>query len=100
MESYIEIIIYFATMVLTWILGYLSKKSTWVNNNLIPIQNLAIGIIVGFVNYIFTKDLAYSLTLVTSSLTAGGAYDIYHGKNKIKEGNEKWEEHCEESIGE
>ena len=98
MENYIEIIIYFATLVLTWFLGQLSKKYNFVNINLIPIQNVAIGVLVCVINWIFTKD--FSLALATSGLMAGGSYDILHNYNKIKKGNEDWEEHCEEKIGE
>lgn len=99
MENYIELCIYLASMCLTWFLGYLSKKSTWVNNNLIPIQNFCLGVIIGGINYIFTKDLKTSIELGIAPLTAGGIYDMYHGKNKIKEANEEYEE-TNEKIGE
>ena len=99
MENYIELCIYLASMCLTWFLGYLSKKSTWVNNNFIPIQNVAIGAATGLIYYLFTKDYKFALELATSGIMAGGSYDIFHGKNKIKEANEEYKE-TDEKIGE
>lgn len=77
----IELIIYLATMILTWLLGQLSKKFEFIENHLIPIQNLCIGLIVAIVNYIVTKD--FSIALATSGLMAGGTYDIIHNLKKI-----------------
>lgn len=65
----------------TLVFGFLSKRFKWVNSNLIPLQNLAIGIIAAIINYIITKD--FSLALSASGLIAGGAYDIVHNINKI-----------------
>jgi len=100
MENYIEVTIYLATLFFTWILGILSKKSTWVNNNYIPLQNFLIGVVVAIVNFIITEDFAGSLIYLTSGLVAGGGYDIYHGLAKVKQGNEEWEATEEEQIGE
>ena len=65
----------------TLVFGFLAKKYKWVNSNLIPLQNLVIGIIAAIINYIITKD--FSLALSASGLIAGGAYDIVHNINKI-----------------
>ena len=74
-------IIMIVTMVVTWILGIVSKKSNWVNNNLIPIQNLAIGIIVAGVEWVITGD--YSTALALSGVLAGGTYDVFHNLSKL-----------------
>lgn len=72
------------TIVVTWILGYVSKKSTFINNNLIPVQNIIIGLIVAIIEWIITKDFSTSIAL--SGLIAGGSYDILHNLEKIVKG--------------
>lgn len=79
--EHMELIIYFATMILTWLLGQLAKKFEFIGNHLIPIQNLCVGLIVAIVNFIFTKD--FSIAIATSGLMAGGTYDIIHNLKKI-----------------
>lgn len=74
-------IISIVTFIVTIIFGTLSKKSKFISNNLIPLQNLLIGVIVSLVEYIITKDFNLALTL--SGVLAGGAYDIVHNLNKI-----------------
>lgn len=74
-------IISIVTFIVTIIFGALSKKSKFISNNLIPLQNLLIGVIVSAVEYIITKDFNLALTL--SGVLAGGAYDIVHNLNKI-----------------
>lgn len=69
------------TIVVTWILGIVSKKSTWISNNLIPLQNIAIGLIVAVIEWIITKD--FSTAIALSGLLASGSYDIVHNLNKI-----------------
>lgn len=78
MESFI---LYGATLLVTWILGYFAKKSNYISNHLIPIQNLLIGIIVTVVYWLITKDFEAAL-MVTGSL-AGGLYDIVHNLEKL-----------------
>lgn len=78
MENFI---LYGATLLVTWILGYFSKKSNYISNHLIPIQNLLIGIIVTVVYWLVTKDFEAAL-MVTGSL-AGGLYDIVHNLEKL-----------------
>lgn len=69
------------TIVITWLLGIVAKKSKFIKNNLIPIQNLFIGLIMAIVEWIITKDFKVALGL--SGLIAGGAYDIFHNLEKI-----------------
>ncbi len=79
-------IITVVTIVLTWILGVFAKKSEFISNNLIPIQNILIGVFVAIIEWIITKDFKVAIAL--SGLLAGGAYDIFHNLEKMikKEG--------------
>ena len=70
----IEIILSLVTIVVTFILGLLAKKATWISDHIIPIQNLIIGIVVSIIYYFMTKDV--SVTIAMSGIIAGGAYDI------------------------
>lgn len=74
-------IITVVTIVVTWILGALAKKFNWLSTNLIPVQNIAIGIIVALIEWIITKD--FSTAIALSGILAGGAYDIFHNLEKI-----------------
>ena len=69
-----EIIMSLVTVVVTFILGLIAKKVSWVSDNLIPIQNLVIGIIVSLIYYFMTKDVSINIAL--SGLLTGGTYDI------------------------
>ena len=69
-------IITVVTIVVTCILGALAKKFNWLSTNLIPVQNIAIGIIVALIEWIITKD--FSTAIALSGLIAGGSYDIFH----------------------
>ena len=73
------------TIIATWILGVLAKKSTFINNNMIPIQNIVIGIVVAVIEWIITKD--FSTAIALSGLIAGGSYDVFHNLEKIVKGN-------------
>ena len=73
------------TVFVTWVLGVVSKKSTWISNNLIPVQNLIIGIVVAIIEWIITKD--FSVAIALSGLFAGGAYDIAHNLQLIFKGD-------------
>lgn len=77
-------IITVVTIVVTWILGALAKKFNWLSTNLIPVQNIAIGIIVAIVEWIITKD--FSTAIALSGLIAGGSYDIFHNLKKLIKG--------------
>ena len=84
---YSEEIISAVTIIITLILGYFSKKSKFISNNLIPIQNLIIGLVVAIVEFIVTKDFFKSIAM--SGILAGGTYDIFHNLTKINEDNYK-----------
>lgn len=74
-------IITVVTIILTWILGIFAKKSKFISNNLIPIQNILIGVIVAIIEYIITKDFKVAIAL--SGLLAGGAYDVLNNIAKM-----------------
>ena len=77
----LEELISLITIIVTLILGELSKKIPKIKNNLIPIQNLLVGTIVAIVEWIITKDFNSAIAL--SGLIAGGTYDIIHNLEKI-----------------
>ncbi len=62
------------TIIVTFICGFIAKKLPWFNNKLIPIQNLAIGLISGTIYFLMTKDI--NLVIISIGLGAGGAYDL------------------------
>ena len=72
------------TILVTWILGVLSKKSTFINNKLIPMQNILIGVIVAVIEWVVTKD--FSTAIALSGVIAGGTYDVFHNLEKIVRG--------------
>ena len=74
-------IISLITIIVTYVLGVLAKKSTFINNKLIPLQNIVIGLIVAVVEWIITKD--FSTAIALSGLIAGGTYDIFHNLEKM-----------------
>lgn len=51
---------------------------------MIPIQNIAIGLIVAIVEWIITKD--FNAAIAISGLTMGGIYDLGHNIAKIVKG--------------
>ena len=77
-------IITVVTIIVTWILGALAKKFNWLSTNLIPVQNIAIGIIVAIIEWIITKD--FSTAIALSGLIAGGSYDIFLNLKKLIKG--------------
>ena len=80
MKEYIinnmDVIISLTTMIVTWILGYLAKKSSFFSNNLIPLQNIFIMILVVTIYYFATGD--FSLVVASSSPVATIIYDTVH----------------------
>lgn len=78
----LEAIIMLVTMVVTFFCGLIAKKVSWFNTNLIPIQNIMIGVIVAVIEWIITKD--FSAAIAVSGLIAGGIYDIGHNLQKMK----------------
>lgn len=77
----LEELVSLITIIVTLILGVVSKKSSKIKNNLIPIQNLLIGTMVAIVEWIITKDFNSAIAL--SGLIAGGTYDIIHNLEKL-----------------
>ena len=78
----LEAIIMLVTMVVTFFFFFFAKKVSWFNTNLIPIQNIMIGVIVAVIEWIITKD--FSTAIAVSGLIAGGIYDIGHNLQKMK----------------
>ena len=78
----LNIILSLVTIVITIICGFISKKFPKFNNNLIPIQNILIGLIVASIEWIITKD--FSLSVALSGIFAGGTYDIINNIKKLK----------------
>ena len=74
-------IVMLITIIVTWLLGIAYKKCKFISNNLIPIQNLIIGLVVAIVEFIITKD--FNTAIAISGLVAGGTYDIFHNAQKI-----------------
>lgn len=75
-----EFIISFVTIIITWIFGKLAKKSKFIKDERIPIQNLTIGIIVTLIYYAITKDV--SMIVASGSPIATLLYDIIHNLKK------------------
>lgn len=69
------------TFFVTLILGFFAKKSKFIKNEIIPIQNILVGLVVAVVEWIITKD--FQAAIVLSGLIAGGTYDIFHNLRKI-----------------
>lgn len=74
-------IITIVTFLVTMIFGFLAKKSKFIKDELIPLQNLVIGVVVAGIEWIVTKDLDAAILL--SGITAGGMYDIFNNTKKI-----------------
>jgi hypothetical protein len=70
------------TFAVTLICGFITKKIPSISNKIIPIQNLAIGVIIAIIEWIITKD--FSTAIALSGLLAGGTYDIAHNINKMR----------------
>ena len=75
-----ETILSLVTMFVTWIFGFILKKLN-VKTDLIPYQNLLIGLIMGIIYWIIYKDFNMAVTM--SGLIAGGVYDIFHNLKKM-----------------
>ncbi len=77
----LESIITLVTILVTFLCGVISKRVSWFNNHLIPIQNILIGVVIAGIEWIVTKD--FSTAIALSGLIAGGTYDIIHNLEKI-----------------
>ena len=75
-------IISLVTFVVTFVCGIIAKKCPSFSNKLIPVQNLAIGVIVALIEWIITKD--FSLAISLSGILAGGTYDIINNLDKLR----------------
>lgn len=75
-----ETIISLVTMIISWIFGFISKKKN-VKTDLIPYQNLLIGLVIGIIYWIIYKD--FNMAIAVSGLIAGGVYDIFHNIKKM-----------------
>lgn len=91
-----ELLLAGVTLIVAWVLGYISKKSKFVSNNIIPIQNIVVGLVFALIEWVITKDFKVSIAL--AGLTAGGAYDILHNLRKLKYENEFELENMENEI--
>ena len=80
----ISTLISLVTIIVTCVLGIVSKKYTKLNNKLIPIQNIVVGLIVALIEWIVTKDFKVAIAL--SGIIAGGTYDIFHNLEKLIKG--------------
>ncbi len=89
-----EIIMSLITIVVTFILGLIAKT-----DNLIPLQNLVIGIIVSLIYYFMTKDVSINIAL--SGLLSGGTYDIFKNLKEFinNSSNNEKEVDTEGSVG-
>ena len=63
-----------ATIVATIIMGQLTKKFTTLDSKQIPLQNLAIGIIVCIIQFAITRDI--NTAVAVSGIISGGTYDL------------------------
>lgn len=70
------------TFAVTLICGFITKKIPKISNKIIPIQNLAIGVIIAIIEWIITKD--FKTAIMLSGLLAGGTYDLVHNLKKIR----------------
>ncbi len=75
-----ETIVSLITMVITWLFGFITKKKN-IKTDLIPYQNLLIGILVGLIYWLIYKD--FEMAIAMSGLLAGGIYDIIHNLKKM-----------------
>lgn len=82
-----EFIVTFTTMIVVWILGRISKKSKYVDNNVIIFQNITVGLIVTGIYYWITGDLSKAVML--SGLFATTGYDMLHNIQKLFNKKEK-----------
>ena len=82
-----EFIVTFTTMAVVWILGRISQKSKYVDNNVIIFQNITVGLIVTGIYYWITGDLSKAVML--SGLFATTGYDMLHNIQKLFDKKEK-----------
>ena len=71
-----EVIFTFVTMIVTYVLGKISKKSNKIKNKLIPLQNIIVAFIMTIIYYIATGD--FSMVVVSGSPIMTLIYDTVH----------------------
>ena len=76
-----ELIVTLLTMILTWILGFISKRCPYINNNLIIIQNIVVGLSVSIFYFIITKD--FNLAISLRGIFAETGYNLIHNIEKL-----------------
>lgn len=74
-------ILFIVSALVSFILGIIAKKNKYVRNELIPLSNLGVGLIMAIIYFIITKD--FSSAIAASGLLAGGTYDLGHNLNKL-----------------
>lgn len=70
-----------ATIIATIIIGQLTKKFTTLESKQIPLQNLAIGIIVCIIQFAITRDI--NTAVAVSGIMSGGIYDLSKSISQI-----------------
>ena len=83
----LEYIVSLVTILVTVILGIITKKNPKISNKVIPIQNLLVGFIVAIIEFAITKD--FKVAVMFSGLLAGGTYDLVKNLNILIKGDEK-----------
>lgn len=84
----VESIMMLCTTVMTLLFGGLARKFEWVETTYLPIQNVLIGILAGVLCWLTGLNdniLTSILICLTSSLCAGGAYDVSQVRRKAIE---------------
>lgn len=76
-----ESTIFVVTAFVSYILGKIAKKNNYIKEELIPLSNLLVGIIMAVIYYITTKN--FSVAIAVSGIFAGGTYDILHNLLKL-----------------
>ena len=69
-------VISIVTILVTWLLGVLSKRRTFINNKLIPIQNVLIGVIVALIRNNYDR-LYFDGTLCSWAFVFTCFYNLY-----------------------
>lgn len=85
----IDVWVTLVTMIVTLILGEISKKHANIKSKMIPLQNLLIGLIVCLIEYAITKD--FNAAVAISGIASGGIYDIAKAFSQLFEKDEKGE---------
>lgn len=83
----LETITMIVTFIVTLIGGFMAKNNPKYNNKIIPLQNLAIGLVIAAIEWFVTKD--FNTAIALSGLLAGGTYDVAHNLNKLIEKEEE-----------